>query len=137
MIVLVCGGRDFAGDRRLSDELNQLLACHPSEFLMICGYNPADPRYQGADQLAWEWAGRVGVARRAFPADWRCYGRSAGPRRNSEMAAQRPAKCIAFPRANGRWGDGTLDMITKARRAGAEIHQIETHNTPIRAEDHQ
>ena len=41
----------------------------------------------GADQLGEVWAMRNDVPVRRFPANWSLYGRSAGMRRNEEMAA--------------------------------------------------
>lgn len=129
MKLLVCGGRDF-DDRDLVsmtlDAAVQYAGCRE----IICGYNPADKRFQGADQLAYEWAVGAEVACRTFPADWKKHRRAAGPIRNSEMAADKPDECVAFPRANGEWGNGTLDMIGKAARAGAMVHRVEARPKP-------
>jgi hypothetical protein len=126
MKLLVCGGRDFA-DRDLVGLTLTSAMIHGGCGLIICGYDPDDPRYQGADQLAYEWAQEQDFPCRVFPADWNRYGRSAGPRRNSQMAADEPDECAAFPRADGSWGAGTLDMIGKAARAGAKVHRITSH----------
>src|SRR5690349_8717861 len=118
MKLLVCGGRDFAIRDAVWATLDAAVhygGCRE----IICGYDPDDSRYQGADQLAFEWAQENEFPCRTFPADWKQYGRSAGPRRNALMAADQPDACAAFPRANGEWGSGTLDMIGKAARAGA------------------
>jgi hypothetical protein len=123
MKLLVCGGRDFA-DRQLVELALTSAMIHGGCEQIICGYDPSDVRYQGADQLAYEWAQEQDFPCRVFPADWNRYGRSAGPRRNSEMAKDGPDECVAFPRADGKWGHGTLDMIAKAERAGVKIHRI-------------
>lgn len=123
MRLLVCGGRDYR-DRDLVyltlDAAVQYGGCTE----IICGYDPDDKRYQGADQLAYEWAQEAEFSCRHFPADWANKRRSAGPIRNSIMAAQKPDECIAFPRANGEWGPGTLDMIGKAAKAGARVERV-------------
>src|SRR5262249_48090233 len=48
------------------------------------------------------------------------YGRSAGPRRNSEMLLKGPEMLLAFP-----GGKGTADMVDKAERYGLEILKID------------
>lgn len=123
MKLLVCGGRDFA-DRDLVFLTLDAAVRHAGCTEIICGYDPDDRRFQGADQLAYEAANELDIPVRCFPADWKKFGRSAGPRRNSQMAADNPDECVAFPRANGEWGSGTLDMIGKAAVAGAHVHRV-------------
>lgn len=93
--------------------------------------SPDDLRYQGADQLAYEWAREMEFPCRTFPAEWARFGRSAGPRRNTQMAGDGPDECVAFPRKDGRWGPGTLDMIGKAAIAGAIVRRVEQPLTPL------
>jgi hypothetical protein len=61
-----------------------------------------------------------GVQVIARPADWRRYGRAAGPIRNKEMLAHRPQLAVAFP-----GGTGTADMVGKAKAAGLDVVVIE------------
>ncbi len=50
-------------------------------------------------------------------ADWTTHGRAAGPIRNARMLAEyHPDLVIAFP-----GGRGTLDMVSKAERAGVAV----------------
>lgn len=123
MKLLVCGGRDFA-DRDLVYLTLTAAHIHGGCTEIICGYDPANKRFQGADQLAYEWAQEAEFPCRTFPADWDTWGRSAGPRRNSQMASDGPDECLAFPRADGSWGAGTLDMIGKVARVGANVHRV-------------
>lgn len=121
--LLVCGGRDY--DDRDFLYLNLTSAwVHGGISSIICGYNPQDKRYQGADQLAYEWAAENQIPCQTFPADWRTFGRSAGPRRNTQMADAKPDECAAFPRKDGSWGSGTLDMLRKCAAADIQIHRI-------------
>jgi len=124
MILLVCGGRDYR-DRDMVFLTLSAAIQYAGCTGIICGYNPADKRYQGADQLAYECASELDLACRCFPADWTKHRRAAGPIRNSQMAAEKPDECVAFPRANGEWGSGTLDMIGKAARAGTRVERVE------------
>ena len=62
---------------------------------------------------------------RAFPAKWNEHGKAAGPIRNQQMLTEgKPDLVIAFndylPNSKG-----TLDMVTRARRAGVAIEIIE------------
>lgn len=132
MKLLVCGGRDYA-DRDLLYSTLDAAVQYARCTEIICGYDPDNPRYQGADQMAFEWAIWADFPCRHFPANWKKHRRAAGPIRNSEMAADKPDECVAFPRANGEWGTGTLDMIGKAARAGATVHRVERpadHSAP-------
>ena len=60
-----------------------------------------------------------------FPADWKTYGRAAGPLRNARMIAEgKPDLVLAFP-----GGRGTADMTRKARAAGVEVRAVLTPST--------
>jgi len=116
MRLLVCGGRDYADKAHVWGELDRELAADPN--LVICvGYDPEDPRFQGADQLAYEWAKARGVRGSAFPAHWKAHGRSAGPKRNRRMfAAFSPDRIKFFP-----GGRGTADMCSVGLAAGIPV----------------
>jgi hypothetical protein len=109
MRVIVCGGRDFE-DR---DGLFQAMdAVHKATPITMVVHGAA----RGADALAGEWAASRGMAVKASPADWKRYGRSAGPRRNQEMADAGADLCIAFA-----GGIGTADMCGRAAAAGIKV----------------
>jgi len=128
MIVCVCGGRDYYDIARLYRTLDAVNRETPISQLVQGGQAQFDKDlgvYIGADFLADSWAWKRGVARREFKARWIEFGPSAGPRRNKEMAEQSGmALCIAFPRANGEWGSGTLNMISHAERLGVSVRRI-------------
>lgn len=116
MRVLVCGGRDFTDVARLCAALNPFFVAE-ADLIIICGFDPDDDKFQGADQLAYEWAKRLAVPVMTFPAPWSRRGRAAGPIRNSRMLTDaQPEKVVALP-----GGRGTADMVGKARRAGVEV----------------
>lgn len=115
MKVLVCGGRDFANVRLLTDVLNALKARWPDSLSIIHG------AAKGADTLAGQWARANGVSCVAFPADWSAYGRSAGPVRNGEMLSRgKPDLVVAF-----KGGNGTENMVVQAERAGVIVVRVE------------
>lgn len=121
--LIVCGGRDYVGRTMLWLTLDA--AVRYGRFTrIICGYNPKDRRYQGADQLAYEFCLETDTPVQCFPADWKAFGRSAGPRRNQQMADAMPDEGCAFPRANGEWGSGTLNMMGKLAAKGIPCVQI-------------
>lgn len=72
----------------------------------------------GIDTLGERWAERNNISVQKFPADWRGFGRSAGPRRNLQMAQYANA-LIAIP---GPDSVGTLDMISKATARGLRVY---------------
>lgn len=91
MKVLVCGGRDF-DDMDLVERT--LDAIDVTEII--------EGGAQGADRLAREWAEFRRVPVRTFKADWKRYGRGAGPQRNQQMLDEgQPDLVVAFPRRKG------------------------------------
>ena len=74
---------------------------------------------RGADDLAHEWAVSRGVQNDRFPANWRQYGRAAGPIRNKQMLVEGiPDLVVAFPESGGR---GTQNMMKQALKAGVPV----------------
>lgn len=123
MKLLVCGGRDY-DDRSLLYSTLDAAVQYAGCTEIICGYDPRSKRYQGADQLAYEWALETETPCKTFPADWKQFGHWAGPRRNTQMADDKPDEAIGFPRKDGRWGPGTIDMLTKCVARGIQVHQV-------------
>ena len=59
-----------------------------------------------------------------FPADWKTYGKTAGPIRNKQMAefaSQQTGMLIAFWDGKSR---GTGSMIRLAKEYGLEVHIV-------------
>jgi hypothetical protein len=111
--VLVCGGRDYRDRDALFLTMDAVVMRLCVDGLPDLCHGGAD----GADRLAGEWAKSRGVRCTVFPADWKTYGRAAGPIRNAEMLATfKPDLAVAFP-----GGTGTADMVRKANRAGVRV----------------
>lgn len=113
--VLVCGGRDYPADavwRYLEDYAPAELGARIG--VLIHG------GATGADEAAAHWAARAaadGVKAVEFKANWRKYGKRAGPLRNQRMLAEgKPDAVIAF--AGGR---GTADMVARAEACGIRV----------------
>lgn len=110
MRVLVCGGRDFRDFEFLSKTLNAVIAGKEIDVVLHGGA-------RGADTMADNWARRLGLRVKVFPAAWKQYGNAAGPKRNQEMLDYgKPDLVVAFP-----GGKGTANMVKQARNAGVEV----------------
>lgn len=77
---------------------------------------------RGVDRLGEEWAKANSVPVKSFPADWDRYGKSAGHRRNTEMALYADALIAVWDGVSS----GTHDMILKARNRKLKvfIHRV-------------
>ena len=114
MKVLCCGSRGWGRSDLVMDTLQNDL--NPFERHVIL-HGAAS----GADLDAGEAAHELGYEVRAFPADWKQHGRSAGPIRNRMMLDQDPDLVFAFWDGKSR---GTLDTITEATRRGIRVEII-------------
>lgn len=111
--VLVCGGRDYADRETFRAHMDFLHRTGPITEVIT-----GDAK--GADYLARQWAFWNRVPCREFKADWKTHGRSAGPIRNRKMLTDgAPDLVVAFP-----GGNGTEDMVTRARDAGVPVDEI-------------
>jgi hypothetical protein len=111
--VLVTGGRDYFQRDKVFGTLSYLKKerqWDPRSTLFIEGGAP------GVDSLVEEWCSKNGFHCASVKALWNVYNKSAGPLRNSIMAAMEPDICIAFP-----GGPGTKDMVSRFK--GGELVQ--------------
>src|SRR5262245_34019618 len=105
--ILVCGDRNWADPR----PIRALLSQYPRGTVVIHGAQ------RGADSIAGRLAHALGFEVEAYPADWRRYGKSAGPIRNKQMLTDgMPDEVHAF-HSNIDWSRGTKDMVLRAREA--------------------
>jgi len=128
------------------------MICHVSMRILITGsrYRPAVDvhtvldRYKGsvdeivvgdatgADEAARSWATANDVKLSVYKADWRAYGRYAGPRRNQEMVDHGADLCLAFPMAGSK---GTWDCVRRAQKAGIVVTVIKDGETGGQSSD--
>lgn len=108
--LVVAGSRSFADFDRLSADLDYLLSKKSPDEVEIVSGGAA-----GADALAERYARSRGLAFRAFPADWRRWGKLAGPIRNRQMADYGSAVVVYW---DGR-SRGSADMISSGFRRRA------------------
>lgn len=117
MRILVCGGRNFMNQElvdRILFEVTQL----DNQYTMgtIIHGNA-----RGADTFGALWGYRMGWKVEPYGAEWRKYGKAAGPIRNKQMLDEgKPDLVIAFP-----GGKGTANMVQLAHKAGVPVRVIE------------
>lgn len=102
--VIVAGSRDFRDYQLLSATLDRI--CQDKQVIIVSG------QARGADSLGERYAREHGLEIDPHPADWNQYGKSAGFRRNEEMA-NCADMLVAFWDGHSR---GTHHMITTASR---------------------
>ena len=113
MRVVVGGSRYQTDEKMVFDVLDHLHAKTPITLLVhgAC---------KGTDLLCEAWAMKRGIPTVAYEPDWDRWGRSAGPRRNSEMLqSEKPDLVIAFP-----GGRGTADLVKRATSMQLPIARV-------------
>mgnify|MGYP000554287223 CR=1 FL=1 len=126
MKILVCGGRDYDNKDKVFRVLNELCIRHSKFYKCDDNWLPSDVTIitggaKGADDLAAAFAMVHWTDYKEYPADWKKYGRGAGPIRNREMFNDsEPDIVLAFP-----GGKGTEDMINVARKGNCEVRVLE------------
>lgn len=104
----------IAGGRTITDYSLVLSALAESQFILteiVSGMAP------GVDTLAIQYAQENNLPLKEFHANWNLYGRSAGPRRNRQMAEYADA-LIAIWDGESR---GTKNMIEEATKRGLRV----------------
>ena len=113
MKIIIAGGRDFDDYDKLCQFCDGILSEH-TEIEIVSG------TAKGADKLGEKYAVEKGYPIRQFPADWAQFGKSAGYKRNAEMAEYADA-LIAFWDGKSK---GTKHMIDLANRAKLKVQII-------------
>jgi len=111
--VIVAGGHDFTDYEMLSAHLDKLLTfiSMKKSIQVVCG------GACGADSLGERYAKEHGYEVMYFPADWDRHGKTAGFKRNTQMAENADA-LVAFWDGNSR---GTKHMIETAAAKGLAV----------------
>lgn len=108
----------IAGSRTITDHLpvRKAIAQAQAKGLVITEVVSGGAR--GTDTLGEQWAYYRGIPVKRFNADWDRYGRSAGYRRNEQMARYAEALVAVWDGTS----PGTRHMIELARRLGLRVH---------------
>ena len=108
--VIIAGGRNFDDFDKLRQVCDEFLK-DQINIEIVSG------AYKGADLLGERYAAERHHPIKQFPANWRRYGKSAGLKRNTEMADYADA-LIAFWDGESK---GTKHMIELATLAGLKV----------------
>lgn len=113
--IIIAGGRDFSNYPKLKAHVDKFLETITCPVTIVSG------GARGADTLGEQYARECGYPVKRFPANWDKYGKSAGPKRNEEMAlyaAEEHGVLVAFWDGKSR---GTKDMIDRATEYKLEV----------------
>lgn len=112
MKVIIAGGRNITSYAAV---LNAIAASGWRDEIteVVCGMA------SGVDLLGKRWAINSGIPVRLVPADWKIYGKAAGPMRNEMMAHYANALILIW---DGK-SKGSANMLMWARRHGLRIHE--------------
>ena len=111
--IIIAGSRSFDDYTLLEQRLDCYLA-HKTDIEIVSG------TASGADKLGERYAISHNIPIKRFPADWNTFGRSAGYRRNKQMAEYADA-CVVFWDGTSR---GTQHMINLANEAGIALRIV-------------
>jgi len=117
MKVIIAGSRGFGNMDLMTTKMDSLLQGRiaTGERIAIVSGTAA-----GADRMGETYGKLRGYDVQQFPADWDKYGKSAGYRRNEQMAAQADA-LVAFWDGKSR---GTKHMIDMSTQKGLMVRVI-------------
>lgn len=121
--ILVTGSRDWADHHVVDAAILDLCNWYPidwDEVVIVHGNCPT-----GADKMADEFALDTGISVERHSADWKKYGRAAGPKRNQQMVDAGADIVLAFKNPGSR---GTQDCINRATKAGLIVKVYEPQN---------
>ena len=107
MKIIVAGGRDFQNYKHLEKVMDYYNKKGQVDEIVCGGAN-------GADYLGSVWANANGIKVEYMDADWKKFGKGAGPIRNKEMADYADS-LVAFWDGESR---GTKHMITTMEKLG-------------------
>ena len=112
--VIIAGSRGFNNYNLLKEKCDYQLQNIKDEIIIVSG------TARGADQLGEKYAKEKGYKIDSRPANWDLYGKSAGYKRNEEMAKNADA-LIAFWNSKSK---GTKHMIDLAKKYNLKVKVI-------------
>lgn len=118
MHVIIAGCRDFNDYSLVEKEVMNYIGKFLHLVEIISG------GASGVDALGERFANEHGLPLKVVPADWKKYGKSAGPLRNEQMARM-AGTLIAFWDGKSR---GTKNMIETAKKLGLKVKIVLINN---------
>lgn len=114
MRILVCGSREWTNKHKIRKELS----IYSKEDVLIHG------GCRGADSIAGEIGKELGLNVVVYYADWKTYGKKAGPLRNQKMLDKGEPDIIYAFHEDIDTSRGTKDMVNRAKKANINIKII-------------
>jgi len=111
MKLIIAGSRNFTDYKKLAEACDHILQDQNNIEIVSGAY------YKGADKLGEQYAAEKGFPIKQFPADWKKFGKAAGPKRNHQMANYADA-LIAFWNGESK---GTKHMIQIAKSSSLNV----------------
>ena len=116
MHIIIAGCRDFNDYAVVEKEVMNYIG----KFIDKVEIEIISGGASGVDALGERFAKEHNLGLKVVPADWKTYGRSAGPRRNEQMARM-AGTLIAFWDGKSR---GTKNMIDTAKRLCLRVKTV-------------
>jgi hypothetical protein len=113
--VIIAGSRGFADYGLMKNNMDFILNFWKHHKITIISGTA-----RGADQLGEQYAVEHGHAVERYPADWNKHGKSAGYKRNVEMADQ-ATHCVVFQVGSSA---GSTHMANVALSKGLPLHHF-------------
>ena len=115
--ILVCGSRNYDDAETISNVLNMCRKKYGNISIIHGGCS-------GADTIASYYAVYCKISSKAYPADWKKYGKGAGPIRNTQMLDEgNPSLVLAFHRDINS-SKGTRNMAIQAMKRRIPVSLI-------------
>lgn len=113
--LIIAGGREFNDFDLVIEHASKMLRGYKAKDVTIISGTA-----KGADRLGERFAMRYGCNIMRMPADWGTYGKSAGYRRNADMADVADA-CLVFWNGESK---GSRHMIDLAKKKGLRLEVV-------------
>lgn len=121
MRILICGSRDFTDYSKFCSEMDNISEEYDFDNNQPVWIIAGEAR--GADALAKQYAAECDWGYMGFPADWKTYGKRAGPIRNAQMLTEgKPELVVAFMAVDSI---GTKHMVKIAKEAGVTVRVVD------------
>lgn len=131
MRIIIAGGRDFNDYLLLEKECNRICKQLSDEgyFSKVIGISQHSIEVisgtaNGADKLGERFAKEYGFKIKRFPANWNLYGKSAGYKRNEQMALYAKEDNGVLIAYWNRVSKGTKHMIDLAKKHGLRVFVV-------------
>lgn len=108
---VITGGRNIKDVQLVEGHLEDMYKKYGKPEMLIHG------DCCGVDKISGSWAEKKGISVEKHPADWKKYGKGAGPIRNREMANRCSKEDICVSLWNGT-SSGTKDMLSVCEKKG-------------------